>query len=74
MKLKTIYFLGMLLSAVVCIYLAFETKPIVPLWHWFGYTYSIGNPLENWIPKLSFGVFLFLFLRQLGIENKESKC
>jgi len=62
----------MLLSGAACLFMSFEAKPVVPLWHWFGYRFSIGNPIENWIPKLSFAIFLFLFLRQLGRENKQS--
>lgn len=72
MKLKTVYFVGMLLTAVACVYFSFEAKPVMPLWHWFGYTFSIGDPIENWIPKLSFVTFLFLYLRELGIQNKKS--
>lgn len=72
MKLKTLYFSVMLLSAVTCIYFAFEAKPVMPLWHWFGYTFSIGHPLENWVPKLLFGCSLFLYLRELARQNKKS--
>jgi hypothetical protein len=72
MKLKTIYLLGMLLSAVVCIYCSFEAKAVVPLWSWFGYKFSMGNPLDNWAPKLSFAIFLFFFIREVNKESKES--
>jgi hypothetical protein len=72
MKRKTIYFVGMVLGGLACIYFAFEAKPVFKLWHWFGYTFSIGNPVENWVPKLSFATFLMLYLRELGRENKKS--
>ena len=72
MKLKMVYLLGMLLSAVVTLYFSFEAKPVLPLWHWFGYRFSIGSPIENWIPKFSFLIFLILYLAQLNKETKKS--
>ena len=72
MTTKKISVIGMIVSAIIALYFSFEAAPVVKLWHWFGYTFSMGNPLENFIPKLSFALFLVLFLVSSQREKSAS--
>jgi hypothetical protein len=73
MKRKNWLLIGMIITGSVILYSSFGAAPMVPLWKWFGYTFSIGYPTDNLGLKVLFGALLGAWFMEKLKEQREKK-